>query len=125
MNPLNVWLYGLTTPIKLPLQRTGQAGLATKAHLRFVAAQPCLVCQHSPCDAHHLRFAQPRALGRKVSDEYTVPLCRAHHHQLHRYGNEIAWWANLKLAPLETAKELWLATLSVCDGQGPALVDIL
>ncbi len=47
-----------------------------KAHLKFVASQPCLVCGRSPADAHHLRFTQPRALGRKVSDEFTVPLCR-------------------------------------------------
>jgi hypothetical protein len=80
----------------------------SKAHLAFVAAQPCLVCQRTPCDAHHLKFAQPKALGRKVSDEFTVPLCREHHHELHRHGNEAAWWANLKLAPLEAAKELWL-----------------
>ena len=82
-----------------------------KAHLTFVAAQPCLVCQRSPCDAHHLKFAQPRSLGRKVSDEFTVPLCREHHHELHRHGNEMAWWANLQIAPMEAAKELWAATL--------------
>ena len=81
-----------------------------KAHLAFVAAQPCLVCQRSPCDAHHLKFAQPRSLGRKVSDEFTVPLCRDHHQQLHRHGDEIAWWANLRIAPLKMAEELWDAT---------------
>jgi hypothetical protein len=78
-----------------------------KAHLLFVAAQPCLICQRLPCDAHHLRFAQPRSLGRKVSDEYTVPLCRNHHDELHRHGNEIAWWANAQIAPLEAAQSLW------------------
>jgi hypothetical protein len=82
----------------------------SKAHLAFVAAQPCLICQRTPCDAHHLKFAQPRALGRKVSDEFTVPLCRDHHDELHRHGNEAAWWANLKLTPLEVAKELWLTS---------------
>jgi hypothetical protein len=82
-----------------------------KAHLAFVAAQPCLVCQRSPCDAHHLKFAQPRSLGRKVSDEFTVPLCRDHHHQLHRHGNEMAWWANLQIAPIKAANALWAATL--------------
>ena len=102
----------------------GPGRTRNKAHLRFVAAQPCLVCQRSPCDPHHLRFAQPRALGRKVSDEFVVPLCRDHHRQLHRQGDEIAWWANLKLVPLETAKELWLVTLSARDGRGPTLVDI-
>jgi hypothetical protein len=80
-----------------------------KAHLAFVAAQPCLVCQRSPCDAHHLKFAQPRALGRKVSDEYTVPLCRAHHRDLHRHGNELGWWANLQITPIEVARDLWQA----------------
>jgi hypothetical protein len=81
-----------------------------KAHLTFVASQPCLVCQRSPSDAHHLKFSQPRALGRKVSDEFTVPLCRDHHQQLHHYGNEVAWWANLKITPAVTAKELWATT---------------
>ena len=60
-----------------------------KAHLAFVAAQPCIVCGRSPCDAHHLKFIQPRSLGRKVSDEFTVPLCRDHHQRLHRHGNEL------------------------------------
>jgi hypothetical protein len=78
-----------------------------KAHLAFVAAQPCLICQRSPCDAHHLKFAQPRSLGRKVSDEFTVPLCRAHHQELHRHGNELAWWADAKITPLPVATELW------------------
>jgi hypothetical protein len=82
-----------------------------KAHLAFVAAQPCLVCQRLPCDAHHLKFAQPRSLGRKVSDEFTVPLCRDHHRQLHRHGNEVAWWSNLQIAPLPVANLLWQETL--------------
>ena len=82
----------------------------SKAHLLYVRSQPCLVCKQSPCDAHHLKFAQQRALGRKVSDEFTVPLCRAHHHQLHRHANEKAWWANLQITPLAAAKELWNAS---------------
>jgi hypothetical protein len=40
-----------------------------KDHVRFVAKQPCLICGRTPADAHHLRFAQHRALGRKASDE--------------------------------------------------------
>ena len=90
-----------------------------KAHLRFVAAQPCLVCRRSPCDAHHLKFAQPRTLGRKVSDEFTVPLCREHHQDLHRHGNEIAWWANVQIAPIEEARGLWHATLLDADVPNP------
>lgn len=82
----------------------------SKAHLLFVRGNPCAVCQQSPCDAHHLKFAQPIALGRKVSDEFTVPLCRVHHQELHRHGNERAWWANLQIAPLPIAKALWAAS---------------
>jgi Rad52/22 family double-strand break repair protein len=29
--------------------------LPDKAHLKFVASQPCLVCGRQPCDPHHLR----------------------------------------------------------------------
>jgi hypothetical protein len=80
-----------------------------KDHLRFVASQPCLLCQRQPCDAQHLRYAQPRAMGRKVSDEYTVPLCRTHHRQIHRVGNEAEWWSAIDpdIDPLEVAKGLW------------------
>lgn len=81
----------------------------SKPHLLFVGAQPCLICAQTPCDAHHLKFAQPKAMGRKVSDEFTVPLCRKHHHELHQHGNEMAWWANVQISPLEIAKKLWEA----------------
>ena len=79
--------------------------LRDKQHLRFVAKQPCLVCGREPCDAHHLRFAQSRGLGQKVSDEFTVPLCRAHHRELHRTGKESAWWAKAGLEPLATGAQ--------------------
>ncbi|MGY4286208.1 hypothetical protein ACVWXO_005428 [Bradyrhizobium sp. LM2.7] len=94
---------GLAHPKEPPRKRS-------KAHLLFVRDQPCLVCQQTPCDAHHLKFAQARTLGRKVSDEFTVALCRAHHQELHRHGNEQAWWANLQIAPLPVAQDLWAAS---------------
>ena len=79
-----------------------------KAHLKFVGSQPCLVCNRQPADAHHLKFAQPTALGRKVSDEYTVPLCRTHHRQLHQAGNEVEWWKSVgNVEPLVVARTLW------------------
>jgi hypothetical protein len=58
--------------------------------------------------AHHLRFAQPRALSRKVNDEFTVPVCRVHHRELHRHGDEAAWWQKTKIDPLPIARRLWL-----------------
>ena len=84
--------------------------LRDKAHLKFVASQPCLICGRQPADPHHLRFAQPRAIGMKVSDEFTVPLCRGHHRQLHQVGNEEGWWEGFKIAPLEIARGLWEQT---------------
>jgi hypothetical protein len=78
-----------------------------KAHLKYVALQPCLVCGRAPSDPHHLTFAQPRALGAKVSDEFTVPLCRIHHRALHRFGSEVAWWLKAGLEPLVVARTLW------------------
>ena len=84
--------------------------LRSREHLRFVASQPCLACGRSPSQAHHLRFTQPRAMGRKVSDEFTVPLCAIHHHELHMRGNERAWWEERQIDPLPVADELWAAS---------------
>ena len=81
-----------------------------KAHLKFVASQPCLVCGRSPADAHHLRFTQLRAMGRKVSDEFTVPLCRTHHRDVHRFGDEVVWWERRAIDPVTTARMLWIST---------------
>jgi hypothetical protein len=85
--------------------------LRDKEHRKFVSSQPCVVCGRSPADAHHLRFAQPRAMGRKVSDEFTVPVCRVHHRALHRHGNEAAWWhawwQGIRIDPLPIAHRLW------------------
>ncbi len=74
--------------------------LRDKEHCKFVATRPCVVCGRTPAEAHHIRFAQPRALGRKVSDEYTVPICRVHHRDLHGYGDEASWWAGIDIDPL-------------------------
>jgi hypothetical protein len=81
-----------------------------KAHLKFVASQPCLVCGRSPADAHHLRFTQLRAMGRKVSDEFTVPLCRTHHRDNHRFGDEVTWWERRAIDPIATSRLLWVST---------------
>ena len=84
--------------------------LRDKQHLRFVAKQPCLVCGREPCDPHHLRFAQSRGLGLKVSDEFAVPLCRAHHRELHRASTEVDWWARTGIEPIDIARRLWIET---------------
>jgi ERF superfamily protein len=100
--------------------------LRDKIHLRFVAKQPCLICERLPSDAHHLRFAQGRGLGLKVSDEFTVPLCRGHHREAHRAGNEAGWWENAGIDALVIARKLWTEThplriLATATGQDVVL----
>jgi hypothetical protein len=81
-----------------------------REHLRYVAQQACLLCGRKPSDPHHLGFTQPRALGRKVSDEFSVPLCRGHHRAVHRSRDERAWWRQAGIDPIKVARRLWKAT---------------
>jgi hypothetical protein len=81
-----------------------------REHLRYVAQQACLICGRKPSDPHHLGFTQPRALGRKVSDEFAVPLCRGHHRAVHRSRDERAWWKQAGIDPIKVARRLWKET---------------
>jgi hypothetical protein len=103
---------------KSQLEHPEPSRFRDKSHVKFVAKQPCLICGRSPSDAHHLRFAQHRALGRKVSDEFTVPLCRGHHREAHRCGDEAGWWKKTGIDPSVPARALWLETHPL-----PAAVD--
>src|SRR5215472_4225805 len=94
--------------------------LRDKDHRRFVLRQPCLVCGRVPSDPHHLTFTQPRGLGYRVSDEFTVPVCRIHHRELHRSGDEAAWWQKLNIDPLPVALRLWQHTRLNGDGLAPS-----
>jgi hypothetical protein len=95
--------------------------LRDKDHRRFVLRQACLICGRVPSDPHHLTFTQPRALGRRVSDEFIVPVCRVHHRELHRSGDEAAWWHRLNIDPVPVALRLWQETRS--DDRAPATPD--
>jgi hypothetical protein len=55
-------------------------------------------------------FCYALPLGRKVSDEFTVPLCRGHHREVHRSGDEAAWWNKTGIDPTAAARVLWLKT---------------
>ena len=81
-----------------------------REHLRSVAKQPCLICGRKPSDPHHLLYLQPRALGRKASDEFSVPLCRVHHRAVHRARDERAWWQAAGIDPIKVARKLWKDT---------------
>jgi hypothetical protein len=92
-----------------------------REHLRYVAQQACLVCGRKPSDPHHLGFTQPRALGRKVSDEFAVPLCRGHHRAVHRTRDECAWWRQAGIDPIKVARRLWKETRGMRRSQRAAL----
>ena len=94
-----------------------------REHLRYVAQQACLLCGRKPSDPHHLGFTQPRALGRKVSDEFAVPLCRGHHRAVHRSRDERAWWKQAGIDPIKVARRLWRETRGIGEwrSQRPAL----
>ncbi len=81
-----------------------------KEHLKYVARQTCLICGRRPSQAHHLRFAQLRALSSKPSDEWVVPLCATHHRSLHEVGDEEGWWKQQHLEPCVEAERLWQVT---------------
>ncbi len=94
--------------------------IRSKAHLQYVASQPCVICGRSPSHAHHLRHAQPRGLGLKVSDEFTVPLCSIHHDEIHRTLREKQWWQERKIDPLAVAGVLWRES---CKRLSPSATD--
>jgi hypothetical protein len=96
---------------KVPLGALGKTvRLRDKEHRKFVSRQGCLICGRTPCDAHHLAYTQPRALANRVSDEFTVPVCRIHHRELHLQADEIAWWNKFQIDPVPVALRLWQRT---------------
>src|SRR5262249_40783215 len=84
--------------------------MGDREHINPAPKQPFLVCGRRPADAHHLRFAQSPALGRKVSDEFMVPLCRGHHREVHRCRDESIWWNKTGIDATAAARVLWLKT---------------
>lgn len=125
MQPLRIGQRGFD-PLEEAARRAGTNGRVDKSalplseprrlrdvnHLRRVAARPCLICGRNRAQAHHIKFLQPNAMGRKVSDEFTVPLCSTHHGELHASGNERAWWQAKGVNPEPVAKEFWQDSLA-------------
>ena len=72
-----------------------------KKYLRWVASNPCIICQQNDCNAHHITYAMKRGISQKVGDQYTIPLCIKHHHQLHNCGmSERDFWGKIDIDPI-------------------------
>ena len=106
------------------LQLSEARRVRDREHVKLVAQQPCLICGRHPADAHHLRFAQNRAIARKASDEFTVPLCRGHHREVHRAGDEAEWWSGKGIDPNVAARSLWLKSHPLPADRGTAAPDL-
>jgi hypothetical protein len=124
--PTQLGADGSTNPSQLADERPLVHAMSVKPHRirdrdhrRFISRQSCTVCGRQPCETHHLRFAQPRALGRRVSDEFTVPLCRVHHRELHRQGDERQWWSGFNIDPMPIALKFWYQTRGISTDQFP------
>ena len=106
----------------------------SEAHRRYVATVPCFVCRkgnpvprdYMICDtvsqAAHLAFAQPRARGLKAGDQFTIPLCIAHHtshDQTAERGTQLAWWVRHGLNPIPEAARLWAESVAAGRVKAP------
>lgn len=97
------------------------APIPDRAHIDCIRQLPCLKCGLEPCnEAAHVRMnsaalGKRQALGKRPSDEWTVPLCRACHltdaDALHKIG-ERPFWDALGINPLFVAQDLYAAE---CD----------
>lgn len=78
--------------------------LRSQKYMKHIRSKPCLVCG-GYSEAHHITFAQPRAMQKKNGDQYTVPLCHRHHMELHAFaGGEKTWWATEGILPIVWAE---------------------
>ena len=79
-----------------------------KEYLKWVASNPCILCQNTQSQAHHVTFAMPRGFSQKVGDQFTVPLCYKHHHQLHTNGmSEKDFWSKLDIDAVDICSKFY------------------
>lgn len=66
-------------------------------YTQWVKAQPCVCCNKLADDPHHLIGHGQGGMGTKAHDLFVIPLCRAHHDELHadhvafeaKYGDQL------------------------------------
>ena len=74
------------------------------AFLGFVRQLPCLVCGTSPpVHAHHITYAEPSGMGRKVGDNWTVPFVVGAITVCTMTRGEKLFWADNGIDPMDEA----------------------
>jgi hypothetical protein len=85
--------------------------LRSPAHRDWVRGHHCSVpgCQLMPIEVAHVRRGGGGGMGRKSSDAFTLSLCREHHAEQHRIGEQ-SFEARHGFTMLGKAEEFYLAS---------------
>lgn len=86
------------------------------AYLNKVRELPCCVCGIYPVEAHHIKSAGGRGIGKRTDDKWAIPLCHDHHiNGVERVGSrkEVQWFSKYGINPIELAQGLYASRHSV------------
>lgn len=79
-----------------------------RQHVANVGDCPCCICGLvANIHAHHLLRTGERGMGIKSPDKYCIPLCVAHHRELHDAGDEEAYLMRHGIEGRGLAASLW------------------
>jgi hypothetical protein len=70
-----------------------------------------IAMRDSPSSVCATASAGPQGIG------FTVPLCRVHHRELHRQGDERLWWTRFNIDPMPIALKFWYQTKGIPAAQ--------
>ncbi|WP_313683783.1 DUF968 domain-containing protein [Pantoea sp.] len=59
-----------------------------ETYTRWAKTRPCVCCNRPADDPHHIIGHGQGGMGTKAHDLFVIPLCRAHHDELHRNPGE-------------------------------------
>ncbi|TAD89901.1 MAG: DUF968 domain-containing protein [Alphaproteobacteria bacterium] len=105
--------------------------IRSNTHLRWIRTQPCVACQVAqpperlrplnqgrPRDACHVRTAANGGVAMKPSDEWTVPMCPAHHREQHEGTESFQTTYGLDLAALAKSHAARSPSRKIRDASG-------
>lgn len=80
----------MALPRKIPKTPKRSNRWRSQAHCSFVRGHECCVprCPGRPIEVAHVRRGSDGGMGQKPSDWNTISLCREHHAEQHRIGEQ-------------------------------------